>query len=143
MQIYLTSNQEILGVHCQCAKGQATCSHMAAIYIEAMKEISCMDMTCIWKPFNRKNNDFHTRTLDQIFVSKLKYCSLDRKVTSEDENSLIHLLENCSHPVMPFILSQEPNISPVHTDFPIVSEIINKFDKFYGDLFRKIKNWII
>ena len=107
---------------CTCPNGlSGKCSHLAAIYLTALNNVSVTDLPCSWKRSK-------TQAVTQV-VPRQNFCSvLTRKLDDVDINSLKDGINSLPHSSgMKFMVDSMAFQSPqIISDFPVMQSLISK-----------------
>ena len=118
LQVHLTDgNGNISCGECDCPRGKYKCSHLAAVYMHAIHNISRTDVECTWKM--PKSASKTTQSVKEMYPkSKPDYKPLKREICDEDLSWLFGELKQYGRFTgLAWLMSPEPRqeSSPEYT----------------------------
>ena len=121
--IFFDDQLKIKLTECECPRGAFKCSHVAALFIHGIYNLSRTYVECQWRK-RKSNTSISTQAVSEMFPLPKKYTALLRKLTQADRSSLYKALtEYGKFTGLCWLLSPKP---PVANKLPIptIEEII-------------------
>ena len=123
MQIYLDEEHEIKSTDCECPRTVFKCSHVAALFIHGIHNLSQTDVDCQWGK-QKANTSLLTQAVTDMSPPPKKYSALSRKPTQADCSTLYEDLKEYGQLTgLCWLISPEPPLAN-QLPFPIIEEII-------------------
>lgn len=91
-QVHIGKEGSIQNVKCTCPRGEYQCHHMAALLINANKNISRTDSVCSWKS-PAPTTEEPQASISSLYPSR-EYKALTRPVSEEDKSFFLAELKS-------------------------------------------------